>query len=69
MRLRIRYREIGIHVRCSVYSTTTETFAKCGELTFTQTEFPRVVEMMNNVEFLKDGEPSHANGNATNTEK
>lgn len=48
MILRVRYRRVGGHVRCSVYIAPApdQTFALTGELTFRNEEWPQVREKL-----------------------
>jgi len=56
MRLRIRYRKEGGHVRCRFFTNNHngETFAKAGELMIGADEFDDFRDMLGNVEFLKE---------------
>ena len=56
--LRVRYRTLGGHVHCRVFTaaTRTGTFTNCGTLVFTVDEFPTVMTLMRGAEFLPDTE-------------
>lgn len=58
MVIRIRYKKLGGHYHCRVFTAPNEqqTFAKCGELCFDEREWPEVYEKLSRAaQLLEDG--------------
>ena len=57
-RLRIRFKKLGGHVHCRVFTAKTAdgTFAKNGELVFDEQEWQDIQRLLRNAEFFPDKE-------------
>lgn len=56
MIIRIRWKKLGGHVHCRVFTASRrdETFAKCGDLVFSEGEWGEVQQQLRTVEFIED---------------
>lgn len=58
--MRIRYHFLGGHIHCRVFTSRTrdQTFAKAGDLIFTESEWPSVRSLLESrrIEILRDDE-------------
>ena len=56
MVMRVRYKKLGGHYHCRVFTAKAinQTFAKCGELVFDEREFDSVRDLMSVAEFVKE---------------
>lgn len=57
MNIRIRYRKVGGHFHCRVFTAKAKnmTFARCGELVFNEAEWLDLRDMLNSaVEFVPE---------------
>jgi len=54
--MRVRYKKMGGHYHCRVFTADDWqfTFAKCGELVFSEKEWEEIKEIMNGAQFVDD---------------
>ena len=55
--IRIRWQKLGGHYHCRVFTTQNYngTYAKCGDLTFDEREWPEVQDKLSRAEFMEEG--------------
>lgn len=56
MIMRIRYRKLGGHYHCRVFTSPAvdQTFAKCGELVFDERDWKELERMLRNAQLIDD---------------
>jgi hypothetical protein len=56
MKMRIRFKKLGGHIHCRVFTAKTPdgTFAKCGDLVFDEKEWQDIARLFRNAEFVED---------------